>query len=71
MPALNSTEETLYIAHSISYKFKLVLESRGRVLNGELYAQILQKLIYLHLFTNCFMKISLQSSEPTIGEKSS
>ena len=24
-------------------------------------AQILQKLIYLYLFTDCFMKISLQS----------
>ena len=30
----------------------------GRVLNGELYAQRFQKLIYLHLFTDCFMKIS-------------
>ena len=35
----------------------------GRVLNGELYTQRLQKLIYAHLFTGCFMKISLQSSE--------
>ena len=35
--------------------------TRGRVLNGKLYAQRLQKLIYLHLFTDCFMKISLQS----------
>ena len=35
----------------------------GRVLNGELYAQILQKLTYLHLLTGCFMKISLQSSK--------
>ena len=31
------------------------------MLNGELYAQILQKLVYLHLPTDCFMKISLQS----------
>ena len=37
--------------------------THGRVLNGELYAQVFQKLIYLHLFTDCFMKISLQSSE--------
>ena len=29
--------------------------TRGRVLNGELYAQRLQKLIYLYLFTDCFM----------------
>ena len=27
--------------------------TRGRVLNGELYTQGLQKLIYLHLFTDC------------------
>ena len=27
----------------------------GRVLNGELHAQRLQKLIYLYLFTDCFM----------------
>ena len=33
------------------------------MLNGELYAQRLQKLIYLYLFTDCFMKISLQSSK--------
>ena len=32
----------------------------GRVLKRELYAQRLQKLIYLHLLTGCFMKISLQ-----------
>ena len=35
----------------------------GRVLSGELYAQRFQKLIYLHLLTDCFMKISPQSSE--------
>ena len=40
--------------------------TRGRVLSGELYAQRLQKLIYLYLFTDCFMKISLQSSEQII-----
>ena len=38
----------------------------GRVLNGELYAQILQRLIYLHLLTGCFMKISLQSSKQNL-----
>ena len=38
----------------------------GRVFNGELYAQILQKLIYLHLLTGCFMKISLQSSKQNL-----
>ena len=46
---------------SASYKFKFVLESRGRVLNEE-YVQRLQKLMYLHLFTDCFMKISLRLS---------
>ena len=36
-----------------------------RVLNGELYAQRLQKLIYLYLLTGSF-KISLQSSEQNV-----
>ena len=39
----------------------------GRVLNGEVYAQRLLKLICLHLLTGCFMKISLQSSELNIA----
>ena len=34
----------------------------GRMLNGELYARRLKKLIYLHV-QNCFMKISLQAWE--------
>ena len=38
--------------------------THGRVFNGEHYAQRLQKLIYLHLSRDCFMKISLQ---PTVG----
>ena len=33
--------------------------TRGRVLNGEPYAQRFQKFIYLHLFTDCLMKILL------------
>ena len=33
----------------------------GRVLNGEFYAQRLQKLIYQHLLTGHFIKISFQS----------
>ena len=47
--------------------------TRGRMLNGELYGQRLQKLRYLHLFTDCFMKISLTffSLVPMTGEKSS
>ena len=39
--------------------------TRGGVLNGELYAQRLQK--YLYLFTDCFMNISIQSSEQSLG----
>ena len=31
-------------------------------LNGKFYARF-QKMIYLHLFTDCFMKISSQSLE--------
>ena len=30
--------------------------------------QRLQKLIYLYLFTDCFMKISLQSSEQSLDD---
>ena len=37
--------------------------TRDSMPNGELYAQRFRKLIYLHLFTDCFMKISPQSSE--------
>ena len=37
--------------------------TNGRVINGELYAQRLQKFIYLHLLTGCFMKISIQPSD--------
>ena len=37
--------------------------TRSWFFNGELYAQRLQKLVYLHLVTNCFMEISLQSSK--------
>ena len=39
--------------------------TRGRVLIGELCAKRLQKLTYLHLFRDCFMKISLESLEPS------
>ena len=40
--------------------------TRSRVLSEEFYAQGLQKFIYLHLLTGCFMKISLQSSEQNL-----
>ena len=36
----------------ICYKTKC-----GRVLNGKLYAQRLQKLIFLHLSTDCFISL--------------
>ena len=41
--------------------------TNGRVLNEELYAERLQKLIYLHLLTGCFMNIFLQSSQPNVS----
>ena len=43
--------------HIIQIHFRI---TRGRVLNeiNVLYVQRLQKLIYLYLFTDCFMKIS-------------
>ena len=39
-----------------------ILELHGRVLNGDLFEQRFQKLIHLHLFIDCFMKISPQTS---------
>ena len=38
-----------------------LISTCGRALNRELYAQKLQTWIHLHLSTDCFMKISLQS----------
>ena len=32
----------------------------GRVLSGELHAQKLKKLMYLHLFTDCFNELILE-----------
>ena len=40
----------------------------GRVLNEEFYAQRLQKLIYLDLSTDCFMKIFLHIDGTYITE---
>ena len=42
----------------------------GRVLNGELYAQRLQKLIDLYVYRDCFIRISLKSSEQSSEKKS-
>ena len=50
------------ISRIIQTSTSFALESYSRVLNGELYAQRLHKLIYLHLSTDRFMKISLHSS---------
>ena len=36
---------------------------------SKLYAERLKKLIYLHLFTDCFIKISLQSAEQITKKK--
>ena len=44
-------------------QFRFVLESHVvECSNGELYAQRLLKLVYLHLSTDCFMKIIYFSS---------
>ena len=63
MPSTASSQSS-FILHS-KYKtyFQSIIQicsgiTRGRVLDGELYAQRLQKLIYLHLSTDCFMKVS-------------
>ena len=37
--------------------------TRGRVLNAELFTQRFKKLIHLHWPTDCFVKISLHSTE--------
>ena len=55
---------------NLIYVFKDMMQlcsgiTRCRVLNGELYAQSFQKLIYWHLFTGCLLNISLQTSEQT------
>ena len=34
----------------------------GRVFNGKIYAQRLQKLIYLHLSTDCFISLHQRES---------
>ena len=51
----------------LSYDSNLFWNHSGRVLNAELYAQRLRKLIYLHLLTGYFMKISVQSSEQNLN----
>ena len=49
----------LSIYFNLSYIFQICSGiTRGRVLNGELYARTLQKLIYLHLPTACFIDFS-------------
>ena len=65
---MQQSVECLKLRNILTYNYPCnsnvyVLESRGRVLNGERYAQRLQKLFYLDLFTDCFMKISCHSSE--------
>ena len=42
--------------------------THGRVFNGELYAQRLHKLIYLHLFTDCFTLQSKTYRQMLIGK---
>ena len=67
LDSVPSTE--VNVKHQIQYKhYDITIQmcsgiTPGRVLNGVLYAQRFQKVIYLHLFTDYFMKIFLQSSE--------
>ena len=44
--------------------------TRGSVLNAELYALRFQKLIDVHLFADCFMKICLQKKVIIAATKS-
>ena len=63
-----------YYLNTLKYKYRLFITiciiqiwfgtTRGWEVNGELYAQRLQKLIYLHLSRDCFIKISLKSTWP-------
>ena len=58
------TDKVLNCGKTVAnWLIQICLESLVSVLNGELYAQRLMKLIYLNLFTGCFMKISLRPSE--------
>ena len=65
MPVLNKsfTSKQNGLSNRMSYNATLFWNHKCRVLNEELYAQRLQKLIYLYLFADCFMKISLHSLE--------
>ena len=72
----NYCQAIYYTSRGIYLKCRLESHVVSRVFSGELYTQRFRKLIYLHLFTNCFMKISPQPWErfdcvPTIVEKSS
>ena len=60
---LNSVEEMFALSYHIIQIYSG--NTRGRVLNRELYTQRLQKLIYLYLSANCFIIV------PRIGERSS
>ena len=67
LPVSNQTEGYKFkgiLAISLNYIIQIYFGiTCGRVLNGELYAQSLQKLIYLHMSMDSFMTISLQSTE--------
>ena len=57
--------QQIQLVFRIIQGFFLESITSGRVLDEErLYTEILEVIIYLHLPTDCFMKISFQSEEP-------
>ena len=58
--ACDSAKKTYFLNHIIQIYSEI---TRGRILNGALYAHRLHKLIYLYLFTYHFMKIAFPSSQ--------
>ena len=52
----HNTAELYYTYTCIIQNYSRI--THGRVLNGELYAQRLQKVIYMYLFTDYFMHVS-------------
>ena len=65
-PVTGTIDKGSHITLNICITLKWMLQpssgiTNDSLLNGELYTQRFQELIYLRLFTRCFMKISLRS----------
>ena len=52
-----------------NYNFRILCSSPLYILNTQRSQKLIYKLIYLYLFTDYFMKISLQSSEQIWDQK--